>query len=178
MKRRAFLKLGAFAPAMLALQQLPARAAWSQAGAGPPPEPTHNSVDPLNDDDADRLMAVVSRMVETGEPSAPHPREIGTLGAIQAVLELLDSELVDQLRVALRLVEYWPVLMEWRLRRFRSLSPEQQDESLEGWRTSRIEARRRVFYALRNLALLGYWSQDETWPLIGYGGPWLGGKPS
>jgi hypothetical protein len=28
-----------------------------------------------------------------------------------------------------------------------------------------------AFLALRNLALLGYWSQDETWPLIGYRGP-------
>ena len=26
---------------------------------------------------------------------------------------------------------------------------------------------------LRNLAQLGYWSQDETWPLVGYAGPLL-----
>ena len=25
----------------------------------------------------------------------------------------------------------------------------------------------------RNLAMLGYWSREETWPLIGYGGPLL-----
>jgi len=27
--------------------------------------------------------------------------------------------------------------------------------------------------AVRNLALLGYYSQEETWPLVGYGGPLL-----
>ncbi len=174
MRRRTFLKLGALGPAMLALEQLPARGAWL-AGTVPAPE---RSIEPgaeriFDDDESELLMAIVDRMVYTGDPGAPEPREIGTLATIEATLALLDESLVDELRLALRLVEYWPLLFEWRFRRFRSLSPEAQDRSLEGWRGSRIETRRRVFYALRNLALLGYWSQDETWPLIGYGGPWI-----
>lgn len=174
MKRRTFLKLGALGPAMLALQQLPARGAWaggvgSSAGFATPEQGAHV----LDEEDSDRLMSIVERMVWTGEQAAPAPREIGTLAAIEGALATLDDSLVEELRLALRLVEYWPVLMEWRFRRFRTLSPEAQDESLEGWRTSRIELRRRVFYALRNLALLGYWSQDETWSLIGYPGPWI-----
>jgi hypothetical protein len=39
--------------------------------------------------------------------------------------------------------------------------------------TSGLALRRMGFFALRNLALLGYWSQDETWPLVGYAGPLL-----
>ena len=174
MKRRTVLKLAALGPAMLALQQLPARGAWgggmgSIAGSATPAEAARV----LDEDDADLLMAIVERMVWTGEPSAPAPREIGTLASIEAALTTLDETLVEELRLALRLVEYWPVLMEWRFERFRSLSAQAQDQSLEGWRRSRIETRRRVFYALRNLSLLGYWSRDETWPLIGYPGPWV-----
>jgi len=174
MKRRSFLKLAALGPAMLALQQLPGRGAWaSAAGSVTAVGSGTERARVLDDDDADLLMAIVERMVWTGEQSAPAPREIGTLASIEAALATLDETLVEELRLALRLVEYWPVLMEWRFGRFRSLSPEAQDQSLEGWRRSRIETRRRVFYALRNLALLGYWSQDETWPLIGYPGPWV-----
>jgi hypothetical protein len=33
--------------------------------------------------------------------------------------------------------------------------------------------RRTAFLALRNLAMLGWWSQESTWPLIGYRGPLL-----
>ena len=173
MRRRTFLKLGALGPAMLALQQLPARGAWL---AGTPPaagasEPGAERV--LDDDESELLMTIVERMVDTGDPSAPSPREIGTLATLEATLAALDASLVDELRLALRLVDYWPFAFELQFRRFRSLSNEAQDRSLEGWRTSRIETRRRVFYALRNLALLGYWSQDETWPLIGYAGPWI-----
>jgi hypothetical protein len=159
---------------MWVLAQLPARAAWlgaTSSAALDATVPGENCL--LDGDDADLLMAIVERMVDTGEAGAPSPREIGTLAAIEGALAPFGEALIQDLRLALRLVEYWPVFLEWRFGRFRSLSPEAQAQSLEGWRTSRIETRRRVFYALRNLALLGYWSQEETWPLIGYGGPWI-----
>ncbi len=173
MRRRTFLKLSAFGPAMLALQQLPARAMWL------PGAPAADGVSELgaesvfDEEESELLMTIVERMVDTGEPAAPAPREIGTLATLQAALASLDASLVDELRLALRLVDYWPLVFEFRFSRFRSLPAEARDQSLEGWRTSRIETRRRVFYALRNLSLLGYWSQDETWPLIGYLGPWI-----
>ncbi len=173
MRRRTFLKLSAFGPAMLARQQLPARAMWL------PGAPAADGVSELgaesvfDEEESELLMTIVERMVDTGEPAAPAPREFGTLATLQAALASLDASLVDELRLALHLVDYWPLVFEFRFCRFRSLSAEAQDRSLEGWRSSRIETRRRVFYALRNLSLLGYWSQDETWPLIGYLGPWI-----
>ena len=36
---------------------------------------------------------------------------------------------------------------------------------------SRLELRRLAFLGVRNLCFLGYYSQPETWPLIGYQGP-------
>ncbi len=39
---------------------------------------------------------------------------------------------------------------------------------------SRFGVRRLAFLALRNLSLLGYYAQPETWPMIGYRGPLLG----
>ena len=169
MNRRAFLKAalhaGALTPAMLALGGLP-RAGVAAAQTRP------GGV--LDANESALLEAVIARMVDTGVEGAPSACDVGALGAVEGVLARLDTELVEQLRLALWLVDWWPAVGELRFARFRSLSPEQQDESLEGWRTSGLDSRRLVFYALRNLSMLGYWSQDETWRLIGYGGPWLG----
>jgi hypothetical protein len=169
MKRRDLLRIGALAPAMLALRTLPyagiaAPAVASGAAGGRA----------LQEDESELLLAIVERMVDVGEPNAPSPRDIGTVASIDGVLGRLDPALVGQLRTALWLVDWWPTLGELRFRRFRSLSPDEQDESLEGWRTSSLQLRRAIFYALRNLAMLGYWSQSETWALIGYAGPWIG----
>jgi hypothetical protein len=155
---------------MLALENLPlgAQAALAPAEAGEP------LFDP---DDADLLLAVMERMVDTGLPEAPTPREVGALAAAERVLGALDPAVARQLVRALRLVDWWPAIVELRFARFRSLPPDLRDASLEGWRRSGIALRRRVFYALRNLSLLCYWSRDPTWKLIGYGGPWLGKRP-
>ena len=46
-----------------------------------------------------------------------------------------------------------------------------QDASLRAWMTSRLAIRRLAFTGVRNLCMLGYYSQEESWPLIGYAGP-------
>jgi hypothetical protein len=166
--RRLFLRLGAFSPALIALRDLPL------GGIAPALAAERGAPAVLDEDLSDVLLAVVERMVDTGVPEAPKPREIGTLAAIEGVLAQLEGDAVDALRLALRAVDWWPAIFEGQFRRFRSLTAEEQDASLEGWRQSSISARRSVFYALRNLAMLGYWSQDATWGLIGYGGPWIG----
>lgn len=125
------------------------------------------------------LATIVERMVDTGEPDAPAVRDTRALDVIDASCAKLSPDVTGLLPVALRLFEWWPFFGELRFQRFTQLSPEERDESLRGWMESRVGTRRLAFYALRNLSLLGYWSQDETWPLIGYRGPLLrGGAPS
>ena len=168
MNRRQFLRLSGLTPALLMLQQIPFAAAASPGSL--------QSVR-LAPDDARVLMAVVERMTETGTSGAPAPNALGTLSTIEAILSRLDAELVSALRIALRVVEWWPAVLEGKFQRFSKLAPDAQTRSLEGWRSSGIAARRAVFAALRNLALLAYWSRPETWPLIGYGGPGGGRRP-
>lgn len=163
MNRRSFLRAGLFASAMLAVGNLPHTA----AARGERPTRV------LDDSERELLAAIAERMVDTGEPSAPALRDTKALDAMEQALASLEPALLDQLRWALWLLDVWPALFDLRFTRFRTLSAQEQDASLEGWRSSSWPARRRVFYALRNLAMLGYWSQPETWRLIGYGGPWL-----
>lgn len=165
MKRRAFLRLSGLTPALLLLQQVPFSPSRAEASPGPAR---------LEPDQAELLMSIVERMVDTGTAVAPPPREIGTQAALEAILSRLDEEFVSALRIALQFVEWWPVFLEGKFRRFSKLDREEQNQSLEGWSSSSIEGRRAVFAGLRKLALLAYWSRPETWPLIGYGGPWIG----
>jgi len=119
------------------------------------------------------LAAVVARMVETGDPRAPALEDTRTLEVIDEACAALAPELTEPLPMALRLFEWWPFFFELRFRRFSELPADAQDESLAGWMHSRFAVRRTAFLALRNLAMLGWWSQEETWPLIGYRGPLL-----
>ena len=119
------------------------------------------------------LTLVVERMVETGEPGAPAVRDTRALDTIDGLCAGLDPALTAPLPLLLRLVEWGPLLFDFTFTRFSRMSDAQRDASLRAWMTSRIGLRRQGFAALRNLAFLGWWSQDEAWPLIGYAGPLL-----
>ncbi len=123
--------------------------------------------------DREILTQVVERMVDTGEPGAPAVRATRTIATIDALCARLDPTSTAPLPALLRLVEWGPILFERRFARFTGLDATGQDAALHGWMTSGLALRRVGFFALRNLALLGYWSQDETWPLVGYAGPLL-----
>ncbi|MFQ5699884.1 MAG: GMC family oxidoreductase N-terminal domain-containing protein [Myxococcota bacterium] len=177
MRRRVFLQLAALAPA-LAVLELPsasARAARSRARDGLPDAAEASGAGGeatrLRPDQRPLLASIIERLVETGSKDAPSPSAVGVLAAVDEILARLEPEVREALEAALRWVEWWPFLGEGRWARFSSLDPAAQRESLEGWRTSRLEVRRRVFRALRGLSLLAYWSRPETWPLLGYPGP-------
>ena len=123
--------------------------------------------------DREILTAVVERMVATGEATAPPVRATHTIDTIDALCGRLDPSATAPLPALLRLVDWGPLLFDGRLARFTTLDAAGRDAALASWMESRLALRRVAFYALRNLSLLGYWSQDETWPLIGYAGPLL-----
>jgi len=179
--RRGFLtlslKLGGSAglAAVAGLRALPARAEALPARAES--EALHPSDGAFfSASEREVLAAVVARMVETGDPRAPALEDTRALEVIDGACAALAPEVTELLPLALRLFEWWPFLFELRFRRFSDLAPDEQDTSLEGWMGSRFAVRRTAFLALRNLSLLGWWSQQETWPLIGYQGPLLAGK--
>lgn len=166
--RRAFLRLAGASVAFAGLANL--RALPAQAL-----EPHAAGERFFAADDAERLAAVAERLVATGDPGMPAFRDTRALRTIDALCARLDPALTGPLPLLLRLVEWGPLLFDWRLARFSRLDAAGQDAHLEGWMRSRFHWRRLGFLALRNLALLGYYSQQETWPGIGYRGPLLAG---
>lgn len=168
-RRRSFLvRLAGLGPGLVALQQIPFSLVVGTACAQAPGN-RHLSA-------GERVLfgKIIERMVRTGDPKAPTAADVGALDRVELLLAQLDPALVDAIRTALDLVDWWPATAGFRFSRFGSLEPEAQDESLDGWRRSGVATRRRVFYALRNVALFAYWGDERTWDLIGYPGPWIG----
>jgi hypothetical protein len=165
--RRRFLGLAATGAALAAVARLPASAALSAK----PGESVF-----FSEPEREILTRVVERMVETDAPEAPAVRETRTIEVIDRICAGLDPEVSAVLPVLLRLVEWGPLLFDFELTRFSNMSDAGKDGSLRCWMTSRIGLRRRAFYALRNLSYLGYYSQEATWGLIGYRGPFRLGE--
>ena len=171
--RRGFLRLGGATAALAGLTQIRVVPEAARAAAVATTELRF-----FDAQETEILTQLVERLVETGEPEAPAVRATRAVATIDALCRDLDPALTSVLPTALRLFEWGPLLFDFRLARFTRLDDASKDASLHGWMTSRLAARRQGFLAIRNLALLGYYSQPETWPLIGYAGPLLSpGEP-
>jgi hypothetical protein len=164
--RRGFLQLAGSGAALAALARLPALPALAAA-------PGDGAAAFFSADEREILTHVVERMVDSGLPGAPRVRDSGAVACIDRLCLALDPELVRPLPLLLRAVEWGPYLFELRFSRFTALPDDAKDASLRGWMTSSIGLRRLGFQALKNLSMLGWYSQEASWPAIGYAGPLL-----
>ena len=164
--RRGFLRLAGATAAFASLAQiraLPVAAAGAAVG--------ERFFDPL---ETEILTRIAERVCDTGDPSAPPLAATRTIATIDAFCRDLDPALSGDLPLALRLFEWGPFVFDWTFTRFTRMSEAERDASLRAWMTSRLAIRRQAFAALRNLCLLGFYSQPETWRRIGYQGPLVG----
>jgi hypothetical protein len=160
LSRRGFLQLSGFSAAMLAV-----------AGLRPAGAAAESELRVLSPRDAVIFTAVAARMTDTGDPAMPAFAETGALLTVDRSLLFLDEGTRSQLGMAFKLVEYGPILFDFRFSRFTELAAADQDASIAGWRDSRFETRRQVYRAMKNLSFLGYYAQDGTWKGIHYLGP-------
>jgi len=163
--RRGFLRLAAASASLCALAELRALPA---AAASPSGTARGRFFDA---GETEILTQIAERMVDSGQADAPPLRATAAIATIDRTCLGLDPSLTSPLPTALQLFEYGPFFFDWTFRRFTQLSDVEKDSSLTGWMTSRLELRRLAFQALRNLSILGYYSQPESWPLLGYAGP-------
>ena len=168
--RRTFLRGAGLMASLTALAQLrvvaPAAAADVQ-GEGV-----------LSVHEAEILTQITERMVDSDDPKAPAVRDTRAIVTIENLLGQLDPILTADLPLALRLFDWGPMLFDFSFSRFTRMGPEEQDASIRCWMTSRLALRRQAYEALRNLAFIGYYSQDAAWAGIGYRGPLLSGQPT
>ena len=163
--RRSFLRYTALSAGLLTLSRLrvlPALAAPSP-GVG---------LQVLAPHQAEVFTAIVERMVFTGAAGMPAVRDTRAIETIDQGLLQLDASLQSQVQWLLAIFQWGPPLFQLKLKTFTGMTPDERDAYLRSWATSRHQTRRLAFRALKNLSMLGYYSQDATWKAIHYDGPW------
>lgn len=165
--RRSFLRFTAITAGLATLARL--RAVPIAAASTPGAE----TLAVFSPKEAEILTAIVERMVDSGDPVMPAVRDTHAIATIDRTLAGVDEDVVSQLRWLLSIFQYAPPLLELRMTTFTGMSPADQDDYLRGWASSRFETRRLAFRALKNLSMLGYYTQDSTWRGIHYDGPWV-----
>jgi hypothetical protein len=119
------------------------------------------------------FSAVARRMLAPDQGGAPTADEVQAGLFVDSYLAKLDKGMRSDVRALLHLVEHGSGLFRVAFSRFTHMTPAEQDATLADWEHSRLALRRRGFQALKTMAMLGYWRDDRTWPLIGYTGPML-----
>ena len=167
LSRRSFLRYTTLTAGLLAVSRLrlaPAMAAQSTPAG---------ELRVLTPHQADILTVIVERITFTGIETMPAVRDTQAIVTIDQALLQLDPAVQSQVGWLLMLFQWGPPLFQLKLRTFTGLTPEERDSYLQGWATSRSGTRRLAFRALKNLSMLGYYSQDATWKGIHYDGPWV-----
>ena len=77
------------------------------------------------------------------------------------------------LKDALGLLEFGPVVYEGRLKTFSHLSAEERLAHFQRWRESDDLLRRQVATALTKFLCLVFYDRPEAWPALGYDGPMI-----
>ncbi len=126
----------------------------------------------LSPEEATVMLAVANRLVPE-RVGFPRPLEIGVPRKVDAILAMAHPATQKEARQLIRLFEnaLTGMLFDLQVRTFANSSPEEQDERLRGWATSRITLRRSGYRALKRLVYAAYYASPETWPAIGYAGP-------
>ncbi|MCY4567184.1 MAG: hypothetical protein OXD49_02645 [Candidatus Poribacteria bacterium] len=81
---------------------------------------------------------------------------------IDTFVQQVPKALRRQLRFGLHLFQWGPPLFIGKLCRFTQLDPRDAVRYIEGWAKSRFKVRRRLFRGLRDIAFLGFYSNQPS----------------
>jgi hypothetical protein len=121
---------------------------------------------------AETFLAFAARVVPDEGVSAPGARSEATVRTAEQFVQGQDTAVRAKLEVLLKVFDWGAVLRYGA--RFRRLSAANQDAYLRVWERSPVQSLRFGFSSLRNLVLLSFYTQPESWDMIGYPGPQAG----
>ncbi len=127
----------------------------------------------LSDAEFRTFEAVAGAVVPVG---GPFPEGAAQMELGRAFDEYLADEppaAVADIKRALLLVDYGPLLFEGRLTTFSRLDEAARVDHWTGWSDSRLLIRRQISGALRRFVSLVFYDRPEMWARINYPGPLL-----
>ena len=122
------------------------------------------------------ILGALADAVITAKPGTPTAGQAQTARRIDRELAFQsESKLVSDVKLSLAFLEHLPALDFLGLR-FTALSAAGKIAFLRNCETSSWSSRSRAFAGLKFLILFFYYTDDRTWPSIGYGGPQVAEK--
>jgi hypothetical protein len=119
--------------------------------------------------------ALVVRPEEGGPPLDPGADEV--LDAVAGLLATLPRDERFGARLLLRFARYLPFFLGPVRGRLDRIPTEAARATLERLRLSRLRLLRYLFFCLKSIFAVAYFSRPAVWPAIGYDGPYLGRIP-
>lgn len=114
------------------------------------------------------LEALISRICDPGETELPRPEEVGAADVARSYLRWMPEVTRRKLGHLIATFEGGPLVLGPSRRRFSELDASDQDAYLEKWSESSLPPMRAAFHAIKQVAMMGYYSQPGAWPGIGY----------
>ena len=132
--------------------------------------PAVRGLDQLTDHEYRTLSRLAEVHIPSGGPFPEGAADSEIAFAFDGFLAGEPEQNVKDLKLALFLVEYGPVIFERRLVTFSNLPPDERLAHWERWMTSDTLLRRKVSVAFRKFMSLVFYDQESVWPHIGYTG--------
>ena len=171
LRRRTFLKLGVGA---LAVVGAGTAGLVGLRGAAP----SIAGLRTLSAHEHRTLLHIARAQLPSGGAFAAGADELDIAKSFDAFLADEGPENQSDLKTALALVEYGPVLFAGSLTTFSHLDDAAREAHWRSWVESDVLLRRQVATAFRKFVLLVGFDRPEVWPAIGYAGPSLWGMPA
>lgn len=119
------------------------------------------------------LQSLVEVMLPKTEAIPIDPASMDLPRAFDAFLAGEPEHNVDDLKKALVLIEFGPLVFDKQLATFSRLGVEDRSAHWNAWAVSDTLLRRQVSIAMRKFFNLVYFDHESVWPHIGYPGPSL-----
>lgn len=118
------------------------------------------------------LAAAADTVIPRGGAFALGAADVDLAARIDAFLAAQPEALAGGVRGALLLLEWGAPLLAGRAARFSALGAEER-AAVFGALPGRFGLARRVYGGLRGLCLFSFYALPESWPAVGYDGPWV-----
>lgn len=125
----------------------------------------------LTDHEYRTLAALARTHLPAGGPFPEGADDLDLARAFDAFLADEPQENVRDLKRALLLVEYGPVVFDRTASTFSHLDDAARLAHWQGWMASPVLIRRQVALAFRKFLALVFFDQERIWPHLGYPGP-------
>jgi hypothetical protein len=133
--------------------------------------PSVDGLRTLSDHEYRTMAAIADAIIPPGGAFALGAAECDLARAFDTYLADEPAANVRDLKRALLLVEFGPVVFDLRAATFSNLSPEERRAHWDGWGASESEVRRQVAVAFRRFVALVFYDRPEAWAALGYPGP-------